>query len=189
MARTGSNSRIPAIGKYSQTGAPTFGTDLTDLADDLADLINPSVATPGALPLSENWPGRTIYVLSTGSFSTHDGTEWISDAAHMQVNGVNSIGAALVQAGIGKVAGSGGESTSANITFPKPFSSPPAVTASIRGYRNAGSYNDSGLITATGERVSGQKVTASQMEVVISAAGTLTTSLDYYFSWTAIGVS
>ena len=78
MARSGNNSRIPAIGSYAQTSAPTFGTDLTELANDIAELIGESFATVGALPSVGNWPGRTALVASNGLQHVHDGTAWKS---------------------------------------------------------------------------------------------------------------
>lgn len=76
MARTGDNSRIPAIGVYPQTSAPTFGTDLTELADDVAQLIGETEPTVGDLPASGNWTGRTIYVQSDGRLYTWSGSAW-----------------------------------------------------------------------------------------------------------------
>jgi hypothetical protein len=77
MARSGNNARIPAIGKYPQTTAPTFGTDLTDLADSVANLIGESNATASALPTTGNWPGRTILVTGTNLVYTWTGSAWI----------------------------------------------------------------------------------------------------------------
>ncbi|TDW31029.1 hypothetical protein [Cryobacterium psychrophilum] len=76
MARSGNNARIPAIGNYSQASAPKFGADLTELADDIADLIGESFDTVGALPSSGNWPGRTARVASDGLQHVHNGTAW-----------------------------------------------------------------------------------------------------------------
>ena len=76
MARSGNNSRIAAIGSYSQSSAPTFGGDLTELANDLSELIGEAESTPSALPLSENWPGRTIYAQSTLALYTWTESGW-----------------------------------------------------------------------------------------------------------------
>lgn len=78
MARTGDNARISAIGQYGGPGGATFAADLTELADDVAELIGPSVATVGALPTSGNWTGRTIFVLSNKTPYVWDGTQWSS---------------------------------------------------------------------------------------------------------------
>lgn len=66
MARTGNNARIPTLGTYG--GGATFATDLTELADDVAELIDPTVATVAALPLTGNWTGRRFYVTAVAAF-------------------------------------------------------------------------------------------------------------------------
>ena len=138
--------------------------------------------------------GRHATVYADGSDANNgdyswNGAEWIIApiTVRQQINGVNSVETMRIQSGIGQLGGSGGQFTSGNVTFPVAFSSPPAVIANIRGYRSAGSFSDAGLTAASGERASGQKVSASGFEVVIAASGTLGTSFDFYYSWIAIG--
>lgn len=76
MARTGNNSRVPVIGQYPQTSGATFGTDLTELANDVASLIGEAEPTFGDLPASGNWPGRTIYVIGEGATYVWTGSAW-----------------------------------------------------------------------------------------------------------------
>lgn len=64
MARSGNNARIPKIGTYLATSGATFAADLTGLANDVAQVINEYVSTPGELPLTGNWPCRTITAIS-----------------------------------------------------------------------------------------------------------------------------
>jgi len=68
MARTGTNSRITALGQYPQTSAPTFGTDLTEVVDDVAELIGEEAATVTALPTTSLFVGRTVWVVAVNGF-------------------------------------------------------------------------------------------------------------------------
>lgn len=89
MARSGDNARIPAIGQYSQTSAATFGADLTELANDVAQKIGESVANFGALPASGSWPGRTIFVRENKKLYIWDGTSWY---LRDRINGAQFVG-------------------------------------------------------------------------------------------------
>lgn len=75
MARTGNNSRIPILGTYG--GAPTFAADLTEISSDVADLIDASVATFSALPVSGNWYGRQMRVQADNAEYVWLGTSWV----------------------------------------------------------------------------------------------------------------
>ena len=133
MARSGNNSRIPAIGSYAQTSAPTFGTDLTELANDVADLIGESFATGSALPLSGNWPGRTAYT-EDGKFWAWSGSKW-----HRLWTDAGSPFA--VASGTGSVVFSG---TNANFSITLPtgrFTAPPIVTVISRSSSTAPNFS------------------------------------------------
>ena len=178
--------------QFSGLGAPDMAVDPGLVADYAALVGNRKVGTTAqrlALTGVEVWEELAFGDTSLGIEFTRIGGAWIPDAIQIQKNGVNSIAVGLVQVGIGKVVGSGGAFTGANITFPKPFSSPPVVVASVRGYSSAGAYSDAGLQAATGERASAQTVSASGTQIVVASSTTLSASLDYYFSWTAIGAS
>lgn len=77
MARTGNNSRIPQLGVYPQTSAPTFGTDLTDLSSSVAEVIGETFANVSDLPGSGNWTGRTVWVSATNGMYVWRGNSWV----------------------------------------------------------------------------------------------------------------
>jgi hypothetical protein len=91
MARTGNNSRIPAIGTYS--GAATFAADLTELAGNVADEIGRQVPTSSALPGSGNWPGRLISAADTKILYEWTSSGWVAIA------GPDLVGSGAVASG------------------------------------------------------------------------------------------
>jgi hypothetical protein len=113
MARSGSNSRITLLGQYPMTSAPTFGTDLTEVVNDIAPLIGESVENVGDLP-STGWSGRTVYVTATrGVYTRHPGGAWFpmspqsclaglsgtvpsGQVADAETNGANAVSDATV---------------------------------------------------------------------------------------------
>ena len=77
MARTDSNALVPVMGVYGQSGAPTFSADLTEVADDTAQLAAAEVADLASLPTTGNWMGRRIWVDSERESRWWDGTGWV----------------------------------------------------------------------------------------------------------------
>lgn len=61
------------------TGASPFDVpgDLKDLADHFGDPDQFERPTPGDLPATGNWPGRTMYVTSDGTTRLWTGSAWI----------------------------------------------------------------------------------------------------------------
>lgn len=126
MARSGDNARIAKLGKYAQTSAPTFGTDLTGLANDVALLLANSVDTANDLPASGDYSGQQVWVSGESGFYVWDGVKWLLGSQWgVTVHGATSSG------------NSGGTYWSSlyTWTFPVAFAAPPAVTisASSRG--------------------------------------------------------
>ena len=86
MARTGNNTRVPALGTYG--GRHTFAADLTEIASDAAGIIGESVATVNALPLSGNWQGRMAFVVEHKSLYVFTASQW----RRIGVSGVQFVG-------------------------------------------------------------------------------------------------
>jgi hypothetical protein len=96
MARSGDGTRIPVLGKYSQSSAATFGTDLTELSDDIEELIGESEALVTDLPASGNWTGRTILVRADNTSRVWTGTQWIPIMGTYRATGTSgSVNAAM----------------------------------------------------------------------------------------------
>jgi len=77
MARTDDNAKVPVLGVYGQNSAPTFAQDLTEVADDMADIESAEVAALSDLPLTGNWVKRTIWVDEVGEPRYWNGSEWV----------------------------------------------------------------------------------------------------------------
>jgi hypothetical protein len=60
------------------TAAPDGPSQINGAELFLEGLIGENVATPGDLPASGNWKGRTIWVASTACYYTWTGTAWFS---------------------------------------------------------------------------------------------------------------
>lgn len=77
MARTGDNAVVPALGVYGQNSAPTISSDLTGMADDVAQVLSGEVADLASLPSTGNWVNRMIWVDSVGEPRWWNGTGWV----------------------------------------------------------------------------------------------------------------
>lgn len=74
MARTGDRSDAPLIGTFG--GSPDFAADLTELGNEMAQLVVPP-ANFAALPTAKNWVGRRLPVADTGAVYEWFGGGWV----------------------------------------------------------------------------------------------------------------
>jgi hypothetical protein len=88
MARSGNNTRITSLGRYPMTSAPTFGTDLTEVVDDIAPLIGEEDENVSDLPETGTWVGRTIFVQAVRGLYTRRLGSWIPMSAQTCLAGL-----------------------------------------------------------------------------------------------------
>lgn len=160
----------------------------------------PFTSTAGGLLVFRNETERNAAVVGEGQLGwlldmnylqVFDGTSWAPvDLVNRQLDGTNSIITGRTQAGIGKITGNNTATISEVVTFPVPFKTGtiPMVIVNYMGSRTAGAFNAAGLSSGVAA-AQGVIVSASQFTALINAGGSLPNTLDFYYSWIAIGES
>jgi len=120
------------------------------------------------------------------------GTSWKpTTETNLQLDVSNSLVRTVTQIGIGFVRGLNNSSIAKTVTFPIPFKSGsfPVVTPSFRGYRTTDAFKPAGLTSAIALSSSAQSVSTTGFILRMDNpdAGNLSSTLDWYFQWVAIG--
>jgi hypothetical protein len=108
------------------------------------------------------------------------------DLERRQLDTTDSEAALLTQSGIGKRTGTGATSVSETVTFPEPFSAVPVVVLNYIGYRNTGVFNAVGL-SQSGALDHGALAPSTTGFTAWVGGATLANTIDWYYSWIAIG--
>jgi len=110
--------------------------------------------------------------------------------ARRQLDTTNDSGVFLIQHGVGKIVGNNTATITEVVTFPTAFAVVPIVIVTTAGGRTAGSFNMTGLSSASSAIPSQSGVTTSQFDVALRAfTGTLASTTDWYYTWVAFGVA
>lgn len=137
--------------------------------------------------------GTLAHLLDTEEQAYSTGAGWQSLSpifARRQLDTTNDSGRFLIQHGVGKIVGNNTATITEVVTFPVAFAVVPTVIVTTAGGRTAGSFNMTGLSSASSAIPSQSGVTTSQFEVALRAfTGTLANTTDWYYTWMAIGVA
>jgi hypothetical protein len=180
------------VPQFITGGANATAADLSEIAKYAGDYGNFAAETD-ALRLARTgaalWSGLTVYTTDTKLLWQYDGS-WATIAGqqiNFQVDTTNSLIVPKIQAGIGKVTGTGATSVSEAVTYPSAYGTIAAVTASYLGARVAGAFNAFGLSGSNTGVGDAQVQSTTGFNVALSGVGTYAATTDYYYSWIAVG--
>lgn len=157
-------------GALDAQGVWQFGEDDTEsLASDLLNLLAAATSTQ--------------FGVDRGRLTTLEGHE----VQRRQLDTTNSSLVPLIQSGIGKIQGNNTTGISEAVTFPVAFSAAPVVLLNYIGYRATGAFNPIGLSFGGALAASAAQPATNQFLASIFGSGAFSNTLDWYYSWIAIG--
>ena len=138
--------------------------------------------------------GDEGYQTDTDTAYRYDGTAWneVVSESHLQLDTTNSVAKMVTQYGIGKIAGAGAPFVTETVTFPVEFASVPVIQGGFIGARTPqGAFDPVGLNPYSSAAVGTAVVpttTGLTMYIHDTRGKNLSTSWDFYYSWSATGV-
>lgn len=182
------------VPQFSGTGAPADAADLSEVALYAGTYGNFAAETDAARQARSGaalWTGLFVYATDTGllwQYTAAPGWQVVTgQQINFQADTTNSLIIPKLQAGIGKVTGTGTASISEAVVFPSAFATVPAVVLSYMGTRATGAYNPTGLTGSNTGVGASQGGSTTGFNAALTGVGTYAATNDYYYSWVAVG--
>lgn len=137
-------------------------------------------------------PNQRAVVLVDGDEYLRVGSAWVSTSVLVdrQIDTTNDKVRTVRKIGFGKITGTGTSAMAETVTFPGGgFASIPVINVNFMGTRAAGAFNNVGLNAASVPATAAQVGTTTTFQAYFFGAGgtNFSASLDWYYSWEAIG--